>query len=138
MSDETSSKDSLGQLALVLRNERERRGLSIEDFSRLVNISASHIERFENGEFSFLPPLYVFAYLRKYASEVGVADDSLLASCRRELLLPDASSYNLSSSRPDPGRKSERTGWSRKLLIGFGVIALLLALLYFTRDFWPL
>jgi len=135
MSDETPTTDSLGQLAVVLRSERLRRGLSIEDIARLVNISASHIERLENGEFSYLPPLYVFAYLRKYAVEVGVADESLLSSCRRELQLPETANFD-ASSKQEPARKQRRSIWGRNLLIVSGILLLLLSILYFTRDFW--
>lgn len=135
MSDETHPTGSLGQLALVLRNERVRRGLSIEDISRLVSISASHIEKLENGDFSYLPPLYVFAYLRKYASEVGVLDESLLANCRSELLLPETARIEAATSQ-ETDSNAKRSGWGRKLLIVVSAsVILLLAIYFFTRGF---
>jgi len=89
MADDVPSGGSLERLAQELKNERISRGLSVDDMSRIVNISTPHIEKVESGDFSFLPPLYVFAILRKYASELGMDDEQMLARCRNELQAPD-------------------------------------------------
>ncbi|NTV02906.1 MAG: helix-turn-helix domain-containing protein [Chlorobiaceae bacterium] len=134
MADETPSGGPLVQLALALKSERVRRALSIEDIGRLVNISSSHIEKLENGEFTYLPPLYVFAYLRKYASELGVGDESLLAGCRQELQLPESARFDTASSHEQPGRPGRKVG-RRKLLVISAIVLLLLSLLLLARFF---
>lgn len=89
MADEVSPGGSLARLVNDLKNERVKRHLSIDDISRIVNISAAHIEKVEASDFSFLPPLYVFSILKKYAGELGAGDEQLLAQCRLELQMPD-------------------------------------------------
>ncbi|NTU67664.1 MAG: helix-turn-helix domain-containing protein [Chlorobiaceae bacterium] len=134
MADETPSGGPLVQLTLALKNERVGRGLSVEDIARMVNIGAFHIERLETGDFSYLPPIYVFSYLRKYATELGVGDESLLASCRKELLLPE-SRHSGSTSTQDAAPRAGGSGGRRKLLIFSSLIILLLAIMLFSRIF---
>lgn len=88
MADEVSPGGALDRLLQELKNERIKRHMSIDDMSRFVNVSSSHIEKLEAGDFSFLPPLYVFSIVKKYAGEVGIGDEQLLALCRAELHTP--------------------------------------------------
>ncbi len=132
MADETPSGGSLLQLTAALKNERIRRGLSVEDISRLVNIGASHIQKLECGDFSYLPPLYVFSYLRKYAVEIGIGDESLLESCRQELQLPQAGRLDVAPAPVASGpRAGRRIPVLRILLALAAIVALLLSILYF-------
>lgn len=100
MTDEVSPGGSLAQLVRKLKNERLNRQLSIEEMSQIVNFSAAHIEKVEAGDFTFLPPLYVFSFLRKYAAELGVGDEQLLAQCRNELNAPDRPSLQYDAAAP--------------------------------------
>jgi cytoskeletal protein RodZ len=134
MANEVFSGGSLGQLTLELKNERVKRNMSIDDIGRLVDISAAHIEKLEEGDFSFLPPLYVFFYLKKYAVGLGLGDQELLARCRRELQAPDIPFINQASAsgcadEPVP-RKDHRT-----LVISSVIFLLLLAAALLARAF---
>jgi cytoskeleton protein RodZ len=134
MANEVFSGGSLGQLTLELKNERVKRNLSIEEIGRLVNISTAHIEKLEEGDFSFLPPLYVFSYLKKYAVELGIDDEELLARCRTELQAPHVPFLNqvpASDIAEEPVPPKGR----RNLVITAVFILLLLAAALLARAF---
>ncbi|NTW55059.1 MAG: helix-turn-helix domain-containing protein [Chlorobaculum sp.] len=88
MPEETLDRSSLERLVRALRQARVQKALSVEDISRLINIRETHIEKIEEGDFTFVPPLYVFSYLKKYAAELGIGDDALLEASRNELGIP--------------------------------------------------
>jgi cytoskeletal protein RodZ len=89
MPDEIVSASALGQLVRALRDARIRRDLSVDEIGRLVKIRSVHIDKLEEGDFTFLPPLYLFSCLCQYARELGVGSDLLLEECRRELGIAD-------------------------------------------------
>lgn len=106
MPDENPTQSVLEQLARSLRQARLQRDLSVDDIERLVNVRSAHIEKLEAGDFSFLPPLYVYSHLRKYAGELGVASEEQLEACRKELGIPDSRF----STKPAPVEQSAGGG----------------------------
>lgn len=143
MPDETLDRSSLERLVRALRQARVQRSLSVDEIARLVKIRSSHIEKIEAGDFSFLPPLYVHSYLKKYASELGVGDDALLDSCRNELGISPPN-FSLSpqiqavtegprESAPEPqGKKPRRL---IVIITAAAIIVAALILLFFLRGF---
>jgi cytoskeletal protein RodZ len=121
MADETLAGGSLEQLVRALQSARVQRSLSIDDISRLVKIRSTHIEKLEEGDFSFLPPLYVFSYIRKYADELGIGNEAQFEQCRRELGIPGtrfASKPIAATPTEGAGDSSSRTGGKgRKVLV---------------------
>ncbi|NTW51287.1 MAG: hypothetical protein HGB22_01665 [Chlorobiaceae bacterium] len=99
MADEILAGGSLEQLVRALKNARVQRSLSIDEIGRLVKIRSSYIEKLEEGDFSFLPPLYVFSYIRKYADELGIGNETQFRQCRQELGIPLAN-YSVKPSPP--------------------------------------
>jgi cytoskeleton protein RodZ len=98
MHEETSYRSSLEHIAGELKNARIKKNLSFEEISRSAGINKSHLEKIEEGDFAFLPKIYVFATLKSYARELGVGDDTLLEQCRKELQMPFiGGSENISS-----------------------------------------
>jgi cytoskeletal protein RodZ len=130
MADETLAGCSLEQLVRALKNAREQRSLTIDEIGRLVKIRSIHIEKLEEGDFSFLPPLYVFSYIRKYADELGVGNEAQLEQCRRELGIPGTHF----SVRPAEGAGSspETGGKGRKvqLIVGAALILVIAIFLF--------
>jgi cytoskeleton protein RodZ len=59
-------------IAETLAHQRELKGLTIGQLSAKTKISERFIEAMEKGEFSFLPPVYVRAFLRNLAGELGL------------------------------------------------------------------
>ncbi|NIA29373.1 MAG: DUF4115 domain-containing protein [Actinobacteria bacterium] len=70
---------SLEKIGRELAQQREARGLSIEDLSSRIKISIGFIENIEKGDFDFLPAVYVRAFIRSYAEEVGLDPEVMLA-----------------------------------------------------------
>jgi cytoskeletal protein RodZ len=143
MPDETLDRSSLERLVRALRQARVQRALSVDEIARLIKIRSTHIEKIEEGDFSFLPPLYVHSYLKKYAAELGVGDDALLDACRSELGI-SASNFSV----PPPaqlvtggsnGSAFKLQGKKRRWLIVAGMAAIVilsaLMLLFFFGRF---
>ncbi|HWQ26950.1 MAG TPA: helix-turn-helix transcriptional regulator [Chlorobaculum sp.] len=135
MADETLAGCSLEQLVRALKNAREQRSLTIDEIGRLVKIRSIHIEKLEEGDFSFLPPLYVFSYIRKYADELGVGNEAQLEQCRRELGIPGTHfSARPVAAAPAEGAGSspETGGQGRKvqLIVGAAVILVIAIFLF--------
>ena len=136
MADETLTGGSLELLLRALKNARLQRSLSIDEIGRLVKIRSSYIEKLEEGDFSFLPPLYVFSYIRKYADELGVGNEEQFKKCREELGIP-GSNYSLKPSQstaPDAaGDSSAPKGFTgrKALVIAAAVIIAIIGLVAF-------
>ena len=64
-----------------LRAERERRGVSLDSISEHTKIQKAFLESLERGDFSKWPAGTVFrrAYLRDYASAIGLTPSSVVA-----------------------------------------------------------
>lgn len=69
---------TLVELGVVLRAEREKRGLDIEDAANKLKISARLLRALEEGEEQFLPPLaYTKGFIRSYAAYVGLSAEEV-------------------------------------------------------------
>jgi cytoskeletal protein RodZ len=55
-----------------LRSAREARGMSLDDIARQTLINITFLQAIESGNTSILPATYVRAFLRAYASSVGL------------------------------------------------------------------
>lgn len=135
MPEETLDRSSLERLVRALKQARVQRSLSVDEIARLIKIRSAHIEKIEEGDFTFLPPLYVHSYLKKYAVELGVGDDALLDSCRKELGIA-ASNFSIpppaqvvSDSPRQSGAAAQGMGRGRVIVIAAAVVAILIALM---------
>jgi cytoskeletal protein RodZ len=61
-----------------LRRAREARGLSVQQIEDITLINARHLEAIERGELNTLPRPYVRAFVREYASIVGLDPAEIL------------------------------------------------------------
>ena len=70
---------TLEELGALLRAERERRGLSIEDVSAHLKISVRKLRALEDGDASAMPhPAYVKGFVRSYATYLGMATSEVV------------------------------------------------------------
>src|SRR3989344_231387 len=68
-----------------LRDERIRRGLSIDDVAKATKIRSSFLLAIEKGDYSKLPSsAYVQGFVRNYAEYLGLSKREVLAIFRRE------------------------------------------------------
>lgn len=110
VSDAVEPVPSAAEFGRWLRQERELRGLSLDEVARLTRLTATVVEGLESGEPTRMPPHgYIYGYLRTYAGAVGLdADDVVLRWQEVEATEP-------ASPQARPG-----TNW-RPVLIGLGI-----------------
>ena len=66
------------RVAQVLKNEREARGLTIQDIATHTRINRVFLERIEQGDLAQLPGLaFVIGFLRNYVQSLELQDESL-------------------------------------------------------------
>lgn len=62
-----------------LRNEREQRGISVEDISRATKISPGQLKALESDELAALPTTtYVKGFIRAYSKHIGLDPNNTL------------------------------------------------------------
>lgn len=62
----------MSTVIVTLRRARELRGMSLEDVADVTLINVKFLRALDAGQFSILPEAYVRAFLRGYASAVGL------------------------------------------------------------------
>lgn len=83
---DTSSGRAVGRL---LRDQREARGLALSDIEKSLRIRHSNLEAIEEGRFDKLPgAAYVPAFLRAYATHVGLDPDKVLTAYHHSGAVP--------------------------------------------------
>jgi cytoskeleton protein RodZ len=71
----------LCQLGAMLRAERERRGLSLDNVSDTIKISRSCLAAIEEGNEKGLPhPVYAKGFIKNYARLLNLANEEFLES----------------------------------------------------------
>ena len=64
---------------LMLKREREARGLPIPELARITRISESSLEAIENNAFDALPAeIFVRGFLRNYARQLSISTDEII------------------------------------------------------------
>lgn len=66
------------QLSEELKQAREKKQLSQEQIASKLRIDLKFIQNMENGNFVFLPDIYVKAYLKEYAKAIGLDKDLII------------------------------------------------------------
>lgn len=61
-----------------LRMAREGKGIALEDIAIATRIQTKILQALETGNVTGIPPVYVRAFLRAYAKEVGVKEEEVL------------------------------------------------------------
>lgn len=61
-----------------LRQQRERVGLTLEQMAAKTRIDLKFLEAIDQGNFSFLPDLYVKAFVKQYAKTIGLDENITL------------------------------------------------------------
>lgn len=121
---------TLEELGALLRAERERRGLSIEDVSAHLKISVRKLRALEDGDASAMPhPAYVKGFVRSYATYLGMAASEVVEAMQVvSSHLPETTEENVRPVRPAPAPsssgKSGGNAFGRLLLLAVAVAAL--------------
>ena len=117
-------------MGALLRAERERRGLSIEDVSAHLKISVRKLRALEDGDASAMPhPAYVKGFVRSYATYLGMATSEVVEAMQVvSSHMPETAEENVRPVRPAPAPsssgKSGGSAFGRLLLLAVAVAAL--------------
>lgn len=77
------------QIGEKLKEAREEQGLSLDDIQKKTKIQTRHLQAIEKGDFSLMPgSFYTRAFIREYASAVGLNPDELLLEHKDEVPSP--------------------------------------------------
>ena len=68
----------LDKFADELREKREQSGITLLQMANKTRIDIKFLEALDQGNFSFLPELYVKAFIKQYAKEVGFDEDETI------------------------------------------------------------
>ncbi len=68
----------LDKFADELRQQRENSGLTLQQMATKTRIDLKFLEAIDQGNFSFLPDLYVKAFVKQYAKTIGLDENITL------------------------------------------------------------
>ncbi|MDY0081547.1 MAG: DUF4115 domain-containing protein [Ignavibacteriaceae bacterium] len=68
----------LNKFADELKKKREESGLNLQQLSTKTRIDLKFLEAIEQGNFAFLPELYVKAFVKQYAKTIGLDENIIL------------------------------------------------------------
>lgn len=127
------------ELGLTLKQERERKGLSIEVVMEATKISRTNIVAMENGDRDALPhPVYTKGFVKSYARYLGLDDSEFSMVVDKEyqdeMDGPEEHIYEVSAAAEKAfhdTESSERKGRSKwPLLLLFVILAIVVVLLF--------
>ncbi|MBI5661840.1 MAG: helix-turn-helix domain-containing protein [Ignavibacterium album] len=81
----------LDKFAEELREQREKSGITIQQIASKTRIDKKFLEAIDRGNFSFLPELYVKAFLKEYARVIGLDEDETV---KKFLIAREGRDYN--------------------------------------------
>ena len=113
----------------VLRAEREKRGMKVEDVASQMRLSRHQVEALERGDYDALPgTIFVRGFIRNYAKLLQIDPESLLGTMARpqESIMPP-------KVEGIPFPSGQKRSWAH-YAIGFVVLAFLLLVFEITRE----
>lgn len=68
----------LDKFADELREQREKSGLTLQQMATKTRIDLKFLEAIDQGNFAFLPDLYVKAFVKQYAKTIGLDENIII------------------------------------------------------------
>ncbi len=68
----------LNKFAAELKEARQKSEISLQQIAAKTRIDFKFLENIENGNFSFMPEIYIKAFIRDYAKSIGLDDQVIL------------------------------------------------------------
>ncbi|MEP0861069.1 MAG: DUF4115 domain-containing protein [Ignavibacterium sp.] len=81
----------LDKFAEELREQREKSGITIQQIAAKTRIDKKFLEAIDQGNFSFLPELYVKAFIKEYASVIGLDGEETV---KKFIIAREGKDYN--------------------------------------------
>jgi Helix-turn-helix domain/RodZ C-terminal domain len=131
----------MGDVGAKLRDERERRGIGIDEIEAETRIRAKFLLALEEERFEALPgPAYVRAFVRDYAEQLGLDPQELVndLNTRPELVEEVVMAPPRQADLPPLlGRRTRIAGWIVGVAIAFVILAAGLVVLGSTGGSHP-
>ncbi len=116
------------QSVIEIRNERERRGWTLDDVAERTRIPRRYLEALEDGNHEVLPPgPFLRGYLRQYLEFLGQDPDAQHESAEAETTDAPPEDYGEDEDYPSPIPPADEVPLIRLVIAGF-VITLLVVL----------
>jgi cytoskeletal protein RodZ len=100
----------LDKFADELKAAREQRGLTLQQVAQKTKIDYKFLEVMEQGDFSFLPELYVKAFLKNYGRVIGIDEDIIIMkyeAAKSGRLISDEEVSAVDTEKPPLIKKAE-------------------------------
>jgi cytoskeletal protein RodZ len=68
----------LNKFVAELKEQREKAGITLQNVAAKTRIDIKFLEALEDGNFSFLPEIYVKAFIKQYAKVIGLDEEETL------------------------------------------------------------
>ncbi|WP_424765726.1 RodZ domain-containing protein [Paenibacillus sp. sgz302251] len=113
----------MSNLGELLRNAREKQGLSLDDIQESTKIRKRYLEAIESGDHTILPgPFYVRAFVKNYSEAVGLDPEEVLRLYQHEVPAPPAAEQIAEPATVRPPRRVKSQSSERLGKIGFNVV----------------
>jgi cytoskeleton protein RodZ len=123
------------KLGQILEEERQKQRITLQQMAQLTQIKLEYLQALEKNQFDRLPPTtFVKGYLKAYARELKLDQQSLLAILRRDY--PSQESGQLLSNEFTHPVKKKRQWWQPVTLTVLTVGVIFLTLLGYVVWQW--
>ena len=112
----------------ILRNEREKKGLSVKEIEAAISIRSLYINAIEENNYSVIPgEVYVKGFIRNYANYLGFDGQEMVNSYRQSQLPPPVINEtiipeNQNTVSKKPAKNNSNSG--KLMLIGLVAVCL--------------
>jgi len=117
---------------------REAQNISLDDLTAATRISKIFLKAIDDGNFSLLPQIYIRAFIRDYAREVGLNPDEVIKKFEQVTLPPEVEAQKKVNLPPVKVRLPRRKGASQSMVLTvaafFLISALVFAILFFSSE----
>jgi len=130
------SKDEMGSLGELLRAERERQGISLEQVEGRTKIRRKFLEALEEGDYDRLPGgVYTRGFIRSYASFLGLGEEEALGAYVAETGSPEPGPAGEGEPGPEmTGLSTERSWLTPDLIVAIVLLAAIIGAGYYLYD----
>jgi cytoskeletal protein RodZ len=89
-----------------LKAKREEAGITLQNVAAKTRIDIKFLEALEEGNFNFLPDLYVKAFIKQYAKVVGLDEDETV---QKYILAKEGKQETVNEEKPAKTKPEEET-----------------------------
>ena len=109
----------LNKFTAELKEQREKVGITLQNVAAKTRIDIKFLEALEDGNFNFLPEIYVKAFIKQYAKVIGLDEEEtlqkyLLSKEGKEEAVEKITKENTGEIKQDPDNQRTKSGEETK------------------------